>query len=214
MREHQHGGMLLIVPPNDEWKKSMKNSGFVTSIAYEKAKKSMTQRDELLKERNTVPQNTNEGFLTLDIFPSDETKLKRYEEISHNRQREEAIKLSEKYLSSISRLTAIDGATVIGFDFSILTFGAKIETANKENSKNKNEIMFKETFPFEDSVEDSNPKPISEFLRGTKHHSAIQFVFDNPDSLAFVASQDGQVSVIYKENDIIRIISNAEYLFI
>lgn len=117
--------------------------------------------------------------------------------------------IGERSLNLLSRLTAIDGATIVSSDLEIIAFGAKI----KAKSKNKlNGIVISQ--PFESS-EDKEIALTS--LGGTRHQSAAQFVFDQKETaIAIVASQDGKVSVMHWDREIerVRIIQHAEYLFV
>jgi tRNA(Arg) A34 adenosine deaminase TadA len=49
-----------------------------------------------------------------------------------------------------------------------------------------------------------------------RHQSAAQFIFDQKDVYAIVASQDGKVSLMYwnKKTENVRVIQHAEYLFL
>ena len=113
---------------------------------------------------------------------------------------------AEKSLKLLSQLTALDGATIVTKEFEILAFGAKLKTLNTR--KRPNEVIILE--PFEDSVE--------KFVKfgdigGTRHQSTAQFIFDQRDAVAIVASQDGKISVVFwdKEIEKIRIIQHIEY---
>jgi DNA integrity scanning protein DisA with diadenylate cyclase activity len=57
-------------------------------------------------------------------------------------------------------------------------------------------------------------KPLSD-LGGTRHQSAAQFVFDQRDAFAIVASQDGRISVVSwdSERKMVSVFRHAEYLF-
>ncbi len=212
MREHGHGGILLIVPSNDKWKESMKNFGFNTPNAFKKVKKSIQIFDQTWKNETSHNPSFNFGRFW-NIFPSDEEKIQQYEKMKIQNAREDARKGLEKYLALISQLTAIDGATVIGYDFSVFAFGAKIKSSRNESLENTQEIKYVEIFPFENDSEIKKSKSISEYRKGTRHLSTVQFVFDNPDSLGIVVSQDGQISFIFKENDTIQIYPNSEFIF-
>jgi hypothetical protein len=88
----------------------------------------------------------------------------------------------------VAGLTAVDGATIISERYELLAFGAKI--GRREGSPRIESVMATE--PIEGSVATSlNPVE----LGGTRHLSAAQFVHDQQNSVALVASQDGRFTV-------------------
>jgi hypothetical protein len=91
-------------------------------------------------------------------------------------------------VSGIGGLTAVDGATVLTDRYDLLAFGAKI--ARREGRPRVEHVLVTEP------VDGASPVRVhpSE-LGGTRHLSAAQFVQDQRDSLALVASQDGRFTV-------------------
>jgi len=88
----------------------------------------------------------------------------------------------------VAGLTAVDGATIISDRYELLAFGAKI--GRREGSPRIESVMVTE--PIEGSVATSlNPVE----LGGTRHLSAAQFVHDQHNAVALVASQDGRFTV-------------------
>jgi hypothetical protein len=91
-------------------------------------------------------------------------------------------------IESIGGLTAIDGATVISDRHELLAFGAKIvRPFSKE--------MVGQIISTEPVVGSSSLIAHPSNNGGTRHTSAAQFVHDQRDSLALVASQDGHFTV-------------------
>ena len=92
-------------------------------------------------------------------------------------------------VAALAGLTAIDGATVINSRHDLLAFGVKI--ARREGRPQVEQVVVTEP------IEGSTPTIVhpSE-LGGTRHLSAAQFVQDQRDALALVASQDGRFTVI------------------
>src|SRR5215471_4801202 len=88
----------------------------------------------------------------------------------------------------VAGLTAVDGATLINDQFELLAFGAKI--GPREGGAQVEQVLTTE--PVVGAVA-SVVKP--EYLGGTRHLSAAQFIQDQRDSLALVASQDGRFTV-------------------
>lgn len=91
-------------------------------------------------------------------------------------------------IDHLAGLTAVDGATVITEDFELLAFGLKLGRSN--NSVPINEIAFSEPIKGGDTKVIHPTK-----IGGTRHLSAAQFVFDQRDSQALVASQDGHFTI-------------------
>ena len=91
-------------------------------------------------------------------------------------------------VDAIAGLTAVDGATVLTSDYDVLAFGAKI--ARRKGSPQVDQVTVTE--PIEGGVPAVvNPGE----LGGTRHLSAAQFVQDQRDAVALVASQDGHFTV-------------------
>ena len=91
-------------------------------------------------------------------------------------------------VDTIAGLTAVDGATIITDDYDLLAFGAKI--SRREGSARVEAVTVTE--PIEGTVATTlNPSE----LGGTRHLSAAQFVHDQPDAVALVASQDGRFTI-------------------
>ncbi|ASZ12204.1 hypothetical protein KTO58_13735 [Chitinophaga pendula] len=91
-------------------------------------------------------------------------------------------------VENMAGLTAIDGATLINDHHELLAFGAKISRAH--------EALPIERLLYIEPVIGGEPVVIHpSSLGGTRHLSAAQFVQDQPDSIALVASQDGYFTV-------------------
>lgn len=91
-------------------------------------------------------------------------------------------------VDAIAGLTAIDGATIITDQYELLAFGAKISRPPQR--------------PVIEQIIMTEPVVGAEALimhpsqtGGTRHLSAAQFVYDQQDAMALVASQDGRFTV-------------------
>jgi len=94
----------------------------------------------------------------------------------------------KRAVDAIAGLTAVDGATIINDRYDLLAFGAKI-TRRRGNPPVEQVIV---TEPVEGSARSvSTPSQ----LGGTRHLSAAQFVNDQRDAMALVASQDGRFTI-------------------
>jgi len=91
-------------------------------------------------------------------------------------------------VDSIAGLTAVDGATVITDRYELLAFGVK--TVRRRGSSQVADVMVTEP------IEGATAQIVEPGqLGGTRHLSAAQFVYDQHDALALVASQDGRFTV-------------------
>jgi hypothetical protein len=93
-----------------------------------------------------------------------------------------------RLVETIAGLTAVDGATIMSDRFVLLAFGAKI--GRREGHGAVERVVVTE--PVDDDVP-SLLMPTQ--LGGTRHLSAAQFVHDQHDAIALVASQDGRFTV-------------------
>src|SRR5437016_9210927 len=91
-------------------------------------------------------------------------------------------------VDSVAGLTAVDGATVITDTYEVLAFGAKIIRAAGRESVEQMVL----TEPIIGNQAGVVP-PVQH--GGTRHLSAAQFIHDQRDALALVASQDGRFTV-------------------
>ncbi len=85
-------------------------------------------------------------------------------------------------------MTAVDGATVVTADYDLLAFGAKI--ARRKGADQVDQVTVTEPIAG-GAAAVVNPTS----LGGTRHLSAAQFVHDQRDAIALVASQDGHFTV-------------------
>lgn len=91
-------------------------------------------------------------------------------------------------VEGVAGLTAVDGAMVINDAYDVLAFGVKINRRKGRQTVERISL----TEPIEGSV----PTIVSPAqLGGTRHLSAAQFVHDQTDAIALVASQDGHFTI-------------------
>lgn len=95
---------------------------------------------------------------------------------------------AHRAIDAVAGLTAVDGATVMTTRYEVLAFGAKI--MRRSGSPAVEEVVVSE--PVEGSaIERIHPGR----LGGTRHLSAAQFVHDQRNTVALVASQDGRFTI-------------------
>jgi hypothetical protein len=93
-----------------------------------------------------------------------------------------------KAVDTVAGLTAVDGATVIDDRYQVLAFGAKIR--RPPGSAPVEQMVATEPVVGDRPVV---VQPVQ--TGGTRHLSAAQFIHDQRDALALVASQDGRFTV-------------------
>ncbi|HKZ77990.1 MAG TPA: hypothetical protein VJ124_06665 [Pyrinomonadaceae bacterium] len=88
----------------------------------------------------------------------------------------------------VAGLTAVDGATIISEDYEVLAFGAKI--ARPPGSAPVEKMVVTEP------ILGDEPRVVHPVQHGgTRHLSAAQFVHDQRETIALVASQDGRFTI-------------------
>jgi hypothetical protein len=93
-----------------------------------------------------------------------------------------------RLIEGVAGLTAVDGVTIINDRYEVLAFGAKI--IRRSGCGQVNQVRVTEpTEGFVPLIADPSE------LGGTRHLSAAQFVHDQRNSIALVASQDGRFTV-------------------
>ena len=92
-------------------------------------------------------------------------------------------------VDAIAGLTAIDGATVLSSEYELLAFGAKV--ARRRGAPPVEQVTLTEPV-LDASAQIMSPAQ----LGGTRHLAAAQFIHDQRDALALVASQDGRFTVL------------------
>ena len=157
IRAHKKGGILLIVPSNqNSWKKSI-----IHPVQY------------LL----VPPFSKLKQILQGHPEQSDEKKWSRELQL---------------IIEGIAGLTAVDGAMIMNDQYEIYAFGAKIGYSSQDRVKYIRII---------EPIKDHKPTTIhSAEIGGTRHLSAAQFAYDQPDSIALVASQDGKFTIFSRSS--------------
>ena len=93
---------------------------------------------------------------------------------------------AERIGEELGRLTAIDGAVLLNRDLALMAFGVILPVGR--------------SIPVEEQHgAHQAPKPLDFDSRGTRHRAAATYAAENPGSVVFVASEDGQVSCLLRE---------------
>lgn len=175
MRAHQRGGTLLVIPDGDSWKRSIGQPVIYTGAT-------------------SFLEPEFKGMPEISPRPSIQDLLKLLQEAATT-QDHHLMKIRSQVIDQcnrIGRLTAIDGALVMTFDRSIRCFGAKIQAIDPQPGSTEVRLLR----PVEG---DRGSRMIFADLGGMRHSSAAQFAYDQPDSLAIVASQDGNVTFFTRD---------------
>ncbi|MDX5435594.1 MAG: hypothetical protein LPK03_00260, partial [Pontibacter sp.] len=110
------------------------------------------------------------------------------EQEEEKRQESEWQDALRREVASIAGLTAVDGATVLSDKYELLAFGVKI--GRPKGRPTVNQLLFTEP------VLGAKPAIVAPSQNGgTRHLSAAQFVQDQRDAVALVASQDGRFTI-------------------
>lgn len=174
MRAHECGGTLLVVPGGNAWKKSIGQPvGYTGGVN--------------ILEPKFVSEPTSATLSLHDLFNLFQEATATQDESFMN-TRSQIIDLCNR----IGRLTATDGAVVMTYDRYIHCFGAKIQAVDTLAGSDVVRVIR----PVEG---DTGTKTFFTDLGGTRHCSAAQFAYDQPDSIAIVASQGGNVSFFTRE---------------
>jgi hypothetical protein len=172
MRWHGRGGTLLVVPQGDAWRASLQEPlAYEPMFDFPRARESFSRVDEAASLYGAHVDAQRDWRLLLS-------------ERLHRPAREHRLSLR-----SVARLTAVDGAMVMTSDLEVAVFGAKIRAIDADVAPET--VLVRE--PVEGTVEEEVPLAR---LGNTRHQSAAQFVFDQRDALAVVASQDRAVTIL------------------
>ena len=107
---------------------------------------------------------------------------------SDDEHRDAWVQALARTVDAVAGLTAVDGAAIMTRDFELLAFGAKI--VRRKGAPQVEQVSVTEP------IEGGTPSTVTPAqLGGTRHLSAAQFVQDQRDALALVASQDGRFTV-------------------
>jgi len=141
-----------------------------------------------------VPQGSDEWRHSI-VKPISYAVAPAYGELAWLMRREPTEKSQQTWQESfidavdaIAGLTAVDGAALISDQYELLAFGAKI--AQRDGGTRVDQVVITE--PVVGAAASVVP-PLQ--LGNTRHLSAAQFVHDQREAVALVASQDGRFTV-------------------
>jgi hypothetical protein len=94
---------------------------------------------------------------------------------------------AERVVEEFGRLTAIDGAVLLNRDLALMAFGVILPVGGQ--------IVVTEGKP----ASDGSAQVIDFGSRGTRHRASATYAREHPGSVVFVASEDGQVSCLFRD---------------
>ncbi len=171
-----HGGTIIFVGDEKKWKRSIEKP-----FNYE----SLHRYNGLQQIENRL----SSGFDQFEGKSEDLVRKRHFLESIGSLGSYENKTLIGEAARTVAYLTAVDGATILTKNFDVLAFGVKI----KEKPRGRTPQKVQSILPFEAKEQISETSLTHEF-RGKRHLSAARFVIDNPDSCAFVVSQDGGIT--------------------
>jgi hypothetical protein len=142
----------------------------------------------VLPQHNSTWRESTRQPVLYSVTPpfSELTELMRQPESERvSRTWQEALR---RAVAAVAGLTAVDGAALMNDQYELLAFGAKI-VRRKGGERVERVIMTEPVIGTPATVVDP------EQLGGTRHLSAAQFVQDQRDAVALVASQDGRFTI-------------------
>ena len=189
MVNYGHGGTILLVPDETS----------VSSLPLDL----LYPLDGAFPGLRRVDDGVKSSMSALAIVGRSEQELREAHGEFHSMSL-----LRDRYAAAVAKTTSVDGATLLTHDGSLLGFGAKIRTSNKE-------LFVQRTRPI--VGEPTWTDAVGEF-GGTRHQSAARFVAEAPaDAVwyAVVASQDGRLSIVSRDEQggPIKCLEHAEWLF-
>jgi len=165
MRAHGRGGSLLVVPAGSE----RWRESIVNPILYSVTPHFSALAD-LMRLHGAKKTTADHGVDAKEL---------------RENPWEEAV---PRAVDTIAGLTAVDGATVISDQYELLAFGVKIR-------RPPGSVPAEQMVITEPIVGDRAQVVPPVQNGGTRHLSAAQFVHDQRDALALVASQDGRFTI-------------------
>ncbi len=168
MLRQGHGGTLLWVPEDMDWQLSVKSSRYPCHAYRELA--------------DFVNKLACESLPEFDLALGDYRNSPLYHSVALRLQR------IKPMIEAMGQLTAVDGATVISENLEILAFGVMLRAEGVDGTAAVLELGQAT------NTLDLQSFPLSK-LGGARHRSAAEFCCSHKRSLAFVASQDGTLTI-------------------
>jgi hypothetical protein len=175
IRNYHHGGAILI---SDE------NNGLSIKypLLYNRLRKAMFN---LIK--NTIHIKINSDLIATKKVDFDENCYKRIEKATISKK--EALNELKGAIRFVAAHSCVDGLILLNTNLVESGFGVVIENVNPP------EIVYMSRRNTLDLIS----RPSDEL--GTRHRSMMSYCWENPESLGFVVSQDGDIRVMLRQNN-------------
>jgi hypothetical protein len=180
IRESGHGGTFLIIPETDKWKDAFEEIKYLSEGKWNLANHTISEVAGLFNKLIRIDSDERAGkhmaVEYLELIMDEHFSKMKEAGLAHNHA-----------LEDVAALANIDGAVVLGYDLSVLAFGAKIKSIS--GAVKAKDLLQKYPYLEDDEVTTATLPPW-----GTRHYSALNFVNYNKESLAFVVSEDGFIT--------------------
>jgi len=175
-----HGGLLLILGPEDEPGTLLDGAKVLAEpLRFGASRRGMY--DAQVAEFENLMQR---------VSPETDDPAEDEESIAENTKK--AVGRVDRLIEQIARLTTVDGAVVMSHSLEVLAFGVKI-SSGEESPK---------VFTVTNDRRPGEVWPLA--TRGTRHRAAAIFARQHPQGLAFIVSQDGDAAIFQKlESEIV-----------
>lgn len=185
MRAQHHGGTIIVVP----------NSA---------AQENITIKHALHENgRNFLKDCLTKNYQKREVWEQHIDDYIKWSEF------EGASDIAAVALHQLGALTALDGAVVIGTDFSVYGYSGKLPMPNTEQvyQIQKMDLLL----GFENQTTLCNLKD----FHGTRHQSAAFYVHENRSAIAIVASQDDRLTILAwdKNKHMVLALEQLEFFF-
>lgn len=175
MVQQAHGGTLLWIPDGVDWQSSVKSIRYLCKPPYQELAEYLDKlTNQLLEEKSFGREDHRNSPL--------------YEQLNLYMQE------IKPTLDGIAQLTAVDGAMVLSEGLEVLAFGVMLQSQDRLTQRN---VAVLELGRYTENSSDTleiRVIPLSK-LGGARHRSAAEFCCAHKRALAFVASQDGTLTV-------------------
>lgn len=94
---------------------------------------------------------------------------------------------TENVIEEVGALTGIDGAVILSRSLALVAFGAILRVGRS--------VKVREAM----DAEGARHRSLDFGSRGTRHRAAVTYAADHPGAVVFVASEDGQVSCLFRD---------------
>jgi hypothetical protein len=185
----KNGGAILITPDTIAPERTVSGLNFKYSIDYERLQTSLESNAVTKIKSDYLEKN----LLNLSEAKSKEVPSSLYFQL---RRFEKDLRAGKNEIDGviwfIALLTRVDGLVVMDSNLAVRGYGVEITTPEEPAN----------LFIASDRMATPGKlRPASYNHFGTRHRSMMRYCFQNPGSIGFVVSQDGEVRVITKVED-------------